>query len=129
MPFTSWAHILGSFSMAGVPPFAGFFSKLFIIIGAISARMYWLAFLAALFSAVTLSYLTKVVNVAFFAKKNEEPVRAKESPATMVLAMVLLVALILIVGIGFQGVLNHLIGPAAKVLMNGLDYARLMLGG
>ncbi len=129
MPFTSWAHILGSFSMAGVPPFAGFFSKLFIIIGAIAARMYWLAFLAALFSAVTLSYLTKVVNTAFFAKKNEAPTKAKESPATMVLAMVLLVALILVVGIGFQGVLDHLIGPAAKVLLNGLDYARLMLGG
>lgn len=129
LPFTSWAHILGTFSMAGVPPFAGFFSKLFIIIGAVAARMYWLAFLVALFSVVTLSYLTKVVNSAFFAKKDEEPTRAKESPATMVLAMLLLVILLVVVGLGVQGVLNHLVGPAAKVLLNGLEYARLMLGG
>ncbi|MGQ9678687.1 MAG: complex I subunit 5 family protein [bacterium] len=129
MPFTVWSHILGTFSMAGVPPFAGFFSKLFIVIGAIAARMYWLAFLAALFSAVTLSYLTKVVNRAFFAKKDQKPTRSKESPATMVLAMLILVVLLVVVGLGFQGVLDHLVGPAAQVLLNGLDYARLMLGG
>ncbi|MEO0019541.1 MAG: proton-conducting transporter membrane subunit [candidate division WOR-3 bacterium] len=129
MPVTSWSHILASFSMAGIPPFAGFFSKLFIIIGAISARMYWLAFLAALFSAVTLGYLTKVVNQAFFAKKDETPTRAKESPALMVMAMMVLVILTLVVGLGFKGVLDHLVGPAAKVLLNGLEYARLVLGG
>lgn len=129
MPFTSWAHILGSFSMAGVPPFAGFFSKLFIIIGALAARMYWLAFLAALFSAVTLAYLTKVVNNAFFAKRGEELTPAKESPAPMVLAMVVLVILLIVVGIGAQGVLDHLVGPAARVLLDGVNYARLMLGG
>ncbi len=129
MPFTSWAHILGAFSMAGVPPFAGFFSKLFIIIGAIAARMYWLAFLAALFSVVTLSYLVKVVNTAFFARKDEELTPAKESPATMVFAMAILVILLLVVGIGFREVLEQLVGPAVKVLLNGLDYTRLMLGG
>lgn len=129
MPLTSWAHILGSFSMAGVPPFAGFFSKLFIIIGAITGRMYWLAFLAALFSAVTFAYLTKVVNRAIFARKDEAVTQAKEAPALMVLGMVILVILILAVGIGFWGVQTQLVAPAAKVLLNGLDYARLVLGG
>ncbi len=129
MPLTCWSHILSAFSMAGIPPFAGFFSKLFIIIGALSARMYWLAFLAALFSAVTLAYLTKVVNQAFFARKDEEHTPAKESPVVMVLAMVILVVLIVVVGVGFRGVLTHLIGPAAEVLLNGLNYARLVLGG
>lgn len=129
MPVTTWSHILASFSMAGLPPFAGFFSKLFIIIGAISARMYWLAFLAALFSAVTLGYLTKVVNRAFFAKKDEQLTQTREAPALMVLAMLLLVGLTVVAGVGFKGVLNHLVGPAAKVLLNGLEYARMMLGG
>jgi len=129
MHLTSWAHILGSFSMAGVPPFAGFFSKLFIIIGAVTGRMYWLAFLAALFSAVTFAYLTKVVNRTIFARKDEAVTQAKEAPALMVLGMVILVILILVVGIGFWGVQTQLVAPAAKVLLNGLDYARLVLGG
>ncbi|MGB9742434.1 MAG: complex I subunit 5 family protein [bacterium] len=129
MPATTWSHIIASFSMAGLPPFAGFFSKLFIIIGALTARMYWLAFLAALFSAVTLGYLTKVVNLSFFARKDEPPTTAREAPALMVLATLLLVVLVLAAGLGFKGVLDHLVGPAAKVLLNGLEYARLVLGG
>ncbi|MEO0023231.1 MAG: proton-conducting transporter membrane subunit [candidate division WOR-3 bacterium] len=129
MPATTWSHILASFSMAGLPPFAGFFSKLFIIIGAVAARMYWLAFLAALFSAVTLGYLTKVVNMAFFAKKDGPVTSAREAPALMVLAMLVLVVLTVVVGVGFRGVLDHLVGPAARVLLNGLEYARLVLGG
>jgi multicomponent Na+:H+ antiporter subunit D len=129
MPLTSWSHILASFSMAGVPPFAGFFSKLLIIIGAISARMYWLAFLAALFSAVTFGYLTKVVKQAFFARKDVEPTKAKESPALMGVAMLVLVVLVILAGLGFKGILDYLVGPAAKVLLNGLEYARLVLGG
>lgn len=129
MPATTWSHILASFSMAGLPPFAGFFSKLFIIIGAVAARMYWLAFLAALFSAVTLGYLTKVVNMAFFVKKDDSVTSTREAPALMVLAMLVLVVLTVAVGVGFRGVLDHLVGPAARVLLNGLEYARLVLGG
>jgi multicomponent Na+:H+ antiporter subunit D len=129
MPFTVWSFLLGSLSLAGVPPFAGFFSKLFIIIGAVAAKMYWVAILAALFSTVTLGYLVKVVNKAFFSHKDREPTPAREAPATMVLAMLALVVLTLALGIGFKPVLDKLVGPAAKVLLNGLGYARSVLGG
>jgi len=129
MPVTAWSHLLGSLSLAGVPPFAGFFSKLFLIIGALSARMYWLAILAALFSTVTLSYLIKVVNKAFFVRKGTEPSPAREAPATMAAAMLFLVALAVLFGIGFKPVLDNLVGPAAKVLLEGLGYAKGVLGG
>ncbi len=129
MPVTTWSHIIAAFSMSGIPPFAGFFSKLFIIIGALAARMYWLAFLAALFSAVTLGYLIKVVNTAFFARKGEEPTPARESPGMMLIGMLILVILIVVAGIGFSGILEYVVGPAAKVLLNGLEYARMVLGG
>jgi len=129
MPVTAWSHILGSLSLAGVPPFAGFFSKLFIIIGAIQARMYWLAVLAALFSAVTLGYLTRVVNRAFFSRKGEEPTPARESGGTMAIAMLLLVVLSVLGGILFVPVLDNVIRPAAQVLLNGTGYAGQILGG
>lgn len=129
MPVTVWSYLLGSLSLAGVPPFAGFFSKFFIIIGAVTAKMYWLAILAALFSTVTLGYLVKVANKAFFSHKDREPTPAHEAPATMVLAMLALLALIAALGIGFKPVLDRLVGPAAQVLLNGLGYARTVLGG
>jgi multicomponent Na+:H+ antiporter subunit D len=129
MPATAWSFLLGSLSLAGVPPFAGFFSKLFIIIGAVSAKMYWLAILAALFSTLTLGYLMKVVNKAFFAGRDREPTPAREAPGTMVLAMLALLVLAVALGIGFTPVLDKLVGPAAKVLLNGLGYAKGVLGG
>jgi multicomponent Na+:H+ antiporter subunit D len=129
MPLTVWSYILGSLSLAGMPPFAGFFSKLLIIIAAISARMYWLAALAALFSTVTLGYLVRVANKAFFARRGVEPSQASEAPATMVLAMLFLLALSLAAGIGFRPVLDSLVGPAAQVLLDGLQYAKAVLGG
>lgn len=129
MPATVWSHLLGALSLAGVPPFAGFFSKLFLIIGAISARMYWLAILAAVFSTVTLAYLVKVANQAFFARRDREPTQAKEAPATMIAAMLFLLVLAVLVGIGFKPALDKLVGPAANVLLNGLEYAKGVLGG
>jgi multicomponent Na+:H+ antiporter subunit D len=129
MPWTTWTYMLGSFSLAGVPPFVGFFSKVLIILGALSARMYWLAILAALFSAVTLGYFVRFINKAFFARPQAEETPARESAATMVVAMVLLVLVSLAVGIGFKPVLDKVIGPAAQVLLDGAAYARMVLGG
>jgi multicomponent Na+:H+ antiporter subunit D len=129
MPATAWSHILGTLSLSGVPPFAGFFSKLFIVIGAVSAGMYWLAIVAALFSVVTLGYLTKVVHQSFLARPGVTPTPAREAPVTMVAAMALLIALSLLFGLGFRPVLDWFVGPAAQVLTNGLEYARFVLGG
>jgi multicomponent Na+:H+ antiporter subunit D len=129
MPVTAWSYILGSMSLAGVPPFAGFFSKLFIILGAVAAKMYWVAILAALFSTVTLAYLVKVINNVFFSRKGVEPTPAKESPPVILLAMIILVVLALLFGIGFRPVLDWVIQPAAEVLSGGLAYARMVLGG
>jgi multicomponent Na+:H+ antiporter subunit D len=129
MPLTAWSHLLGSLSLSGVPPFAGFFSKLFIIIGAVAARMYWVAILAALFSTVTLGYLVNVVNRVFFARKGTEPNSAREVPALMALAMLSLLILTIALGLGFKPVLDKLVGPAAQSLMQGLGYARAVLGG
>ncbi len=133
MPVTVWSYLLGALSLAGVPPFAGFFSKLFIIIGAVTAKMYWLAILAALFSTVTLGYLARVVNKAFFSRPPtpdpRPPTPAREAPVTMVLAMLALLVLTVALGIGFKPVLDKLVGPAARVLLNGFGYARTVLGG
>jgi len=129
MPVTAWSYLLGSLSLAGVPPFAGFFSKFFIIVGAVSAGMYWLAILAALFSTVTLGYLVSVVNRAFFVRKDREPTAAREVPASMVIAMLALLILTVALGVGFRPVLDKLVGPAAQNLIQGLGYARAILGG
>ena len=129
MPVTAWSYILGSMSLAGAPPFAGFFSKLLIIVGAIASQMYWLAILVAVFSTVSLGYLLRVINGVFTTRKGVEPTMAHESPPTILLAMIILVALSLTFGIMFRPVLDWIVQPAADVLFNGLGYAKMVLGG
>ncbi|MEO0081163.1 MAG: proton-conducting transporter membrane subunit [candidate division WOR-3 bacterium] len=129
MPVTTWSYIVGALSLAGVPPFAGFFSKLFIILGAVAAKLYWMAVLAALFSVVTLGYLLKVINRMFHQPGTvaTEPVR--ESPRLILLALFILVGLAIAFGVGFKPILDWVVAPAASVLFHGLGYAKLVLGG
>ncbi len=129
MPFTAWSFILSAFSLAGVPPFVGFFAKVFIIVAAIHARMYWLAVFAAVFSVVTLGYFVTVVDRAFFSRPGTEPTPARESPVLMVAAMLFLVLLSLVGGVGFKPLLDWLIGPAAQAIIDGSRYAVGVLGG
>lgn len=129
MPWSSWSYLLGALSLAGMPPLGGFFSKVLIILGAVSARMYWLAILTALFSVVTMGYFLRFINGSLFHRSDCEPSGASESPATMVLAMVLLAVLSVALGVGFKPVLDRVVGPAADVLLNGAAYAHMVLGG
>jgi len=127
MPVTAWSYIAGALSISGVPPLAGFFSKLFIILGAVAAGMYWVAIVAALVSVVTLGYLLRVVN-RMFRDPRQPRSEIRESPGFILVALVLLVGLTFLFGVGFKPVLQWVVGPAADVLFYGLSYARLVLG-
>ncbi len=54
------------FSLAGVPPFAGFFAKYFVLLAAVHAGLFWLAVLGVLASVVSAFYYLRVVKVMFF---------------------------------------------------------------
>lgn len=60
----SFAIIL--FSMAGVPPLAGFFAKLFVFLSAISENLYVFAILSILISCVSSFYYIRIVKIVFF---------------------------------------------------------------
>jgi NADH-quinone oxidoreductase subunit N len=54
------------FSMAGIPPLAGFFGKFYVILASIEAGLYALAAVAVLASVVGCYYYIKVVKVMYF---------------------------------------------------------------
>jgi len=58
------------FSMAGIPPFAGFFSKLFIFQAAISSGFYILAIIGLFLSVIAAYYYLRVVKVMYFEDVN-----------------------------------------------------------
>ncbi|OSM06229.1 NADH-quinone oxidoreductase subunit NuoN [Magnetofaba australis] len=60
------------FSMAGIPPLAGFIAKFQIFMAAVQAHMYLLAIVGILFSAVAAYYYLRVVKVMFFDEPESE---------------------------------------------------------
>ena len=54
------------FSLAGIPPLAGFFGKLYIFVAAINAHLYWLSVIAVLASVVGAFYYLRIVKVMYF---------------------------------------------------------------
>ncbi|MBR5531908.1 MAG: NADH-quinone oxidoreductase subunit N [Bacteroidales bacterium] len=80
-PKLSVAMMLAMFSLAGIPPFAGFFSKFFIFYSAIETGtipMYVLVFIALLNTIISLYYYLLVVK-AMFLKDNETPIATIKS--------------------------------------------------
>jgi NADH-quinone oxidoreductase subunit N len=54
------------FSMAGIPPLAGFFSKMFLFIVAIQSSMYTIAIIVVLTSVISCFYYIRVIKLVFF---------------------------------------------------------------
>ena len=54
------------FSIAGIPPLVGFYSKLYIFISAIKSQIYLVAIIAAIFSVIASMYYIRLVKLMFF---------------------------------------------------------------
>ncbi len=54
------------FSMAGIPPLAGFFAKFYIFLAAIEAELYGLAVIGVLSSVVAAFYYLRIVKIMYF---------------------------------------------------------------
>jgi NADH-quinone oxidoreductase subunit N len=63
------------FSLAGIPPLAGFFAKFYVFLAAIKAGLYVLAVIGVLASVVGAYYYLSIVKIMYF----DEPVRGFES--------------------------------------------------
>ena len=73
-PMLSWVLTISLFSLAGIPPTAGFFGKLFLLTAGAGKGNYLLITIAALNMIVSLYYYLKVVK-AIFMDKNDQPDR------------------------------------------------------
>jgi len=77
-PKLSLLMMLSMFSLAGIPPVAGFFGKMYLFMSAASGGYYWLVFIAVLNATVSLYYYLLVVK-AMFINKSEHPIATFQS--------------------------------------------------
>lgn len=76
------------FSMAGIPPLAGFFGKFYIFLAAIEAQLYTLAVIGVLTSVVSAYYYIRIIKVMYFDEPGHEPL---DSPLPRSITVVLAV--------------------------------------
>jgi len=97
MPVTAVSFLVCSFSIMGIPPFGGFFSKYMVFSGAAGGGNIYitLAFLSG--AVLTILYLFRLFNMVFLGEPRGN--LAKESSATMMVSVAILAALSLAGGI------------------------------
>jgi len=105
-PGLSLVMLLGLFSLAGIPPFAGFFGKFFLFTAAAQKGFYILVLIAVLNTIISLYYYLLVVR-AMFINKGETPVEKFRSDFSTRLALGICVAGIVITG--FAGIIFEVI--------------------
>jgi len=73
-PFLAWVMAISLFSLAGIPPAAGFFGKFFLLIAGAGKGNYVLIVVAALNMIISLYYYLKIVKIMFIDRSDYEPV-------------------------------------------------------
>lgn len=125
MPVTSGTSLVASMSIAGIPPFNGFWSKLIIIIACVAAGRIWLSIAAVFVSILTLASFLKVQKYAFWGNLGKVWENVKEVPFPMMLAMFILAALCLVSALLiFPYFSNLYLEPVGQVLMKGVEYSK-----
>ncbi|MBA4750027.1 MAG: NADH-quinone oxidoreductase subunit NuoN [Alphaproteobacteria bacterium] len=98
MPLVASAFTVSLFSMAGIPPLAGFMAKLSVFLSVVEAGFYLLAVVGVVASVITAAYYLKVVKVMYFDPSPSaqdgmtlDPRQSKPTTLIMVTALLLMV--------------------------------------
>lgn len=97
-PFLTWIMALALFSLAGIPPTAGFFGKLFLLTAGAANANYLFITIAALNLVISLYYYLRVIQ-SMFMDKNETPIEKITLQASTKFGMIICAAGIILVGI------------------------------
>ncbi len=94
-PWLAFMILMIMFSMAGVPPFVGFWAKLLVIEEVVQAGFLWLAVLAVIAAVISAFYYLKVIKTMYFDKPEDtsrlDPVNGRLTIGVSSIAILLLV--------------------------------------
>jgi len=115
MPFTGLILILGAFALAGAPPFSVFFSEMMILVSGFQQGSYLASILFLLFMVIIFSAITYHFSRITFGS-NPADITGVHEPASIKIALGLLFALILILGLSIPLFFNKLILSVAEII-------------
>jgi NADH-quinone oxidoreductase subunit N len=107
-PLLGWILTIALFSLAGIPPTAGFFGKLFLLTAGASKANYFFITIAALNMIVSLYYYLRVVR-SVFMDKNEHPIEKISIQPSAKFGLIICVAGIVLTGF-FSWIYDYISG-------------------
>ena len=87
-PLLAGAMAIFMFSMAGIPPLAGFFGKLYVFLAAVNEGLYILAIVGVLTSVIGAYYYLRIVKIMYF----DEPAEAFDKTAGREVGIIMTIA-------------------------------------
>ncbi|MFA6078564.1 MAG: proton-conducting transporter membrane subunit [Candidatus Omnitrophota bacterium] len=130
-PVVGYTGLVGAFSICGMPPLGGFWSKLIIILACLQAGHPVLAFIAILASVLTLAYYFKALSPVLFGRgRRDLNVAAGKRISFAMAAPVVILACLSIVSVAMllPNPANVLLKDAVAILSSGKDYAGNIMG-
>ncbi|HLF19638.1 MAG TPA: NADH-quinone oxidoreductase subunit N [Bacteroidota bacterium] len=106
-PFLAALMAVFMFSLAGIPPLAGFFGKYYVFLSAVKANMTWLAIVGVLTSLVSVYYYLRIVVLMYF-REGQGDVAAKPAWSALI-------------AVSCSGILLLLLGVFPSVIVNAVQ--------
>lgn len=134
--FLAFLFLIPALSLAGIPPFSGFFAKLGLAQAGFAMEQYVIVGIAIAVSLLTLFSMTKIWNEAFWKPRTEiEPAPSDVSGDALytrrkvwLIPIIALAAVTLMIGFG-AGPIFELALEAGEELMDPAGYIQVVLGG
>ena len=105
--FLAFSLAIFLFSLAGLPPLAGFFGKLYVLISAIESKLYFLAIIGILSSIISVFYYLKIIKVIFFDKPvNDIYCDIKTISKLIIIIMLIITVFLIVVLSNFLEIIN-----------------------
>lgn len=113
-PLTGLALVICALSMIGLPPFAGFFSKWYLALGAIENGQYFYVVVLILSSLLGAVYFFRIIEKLFMEEKTATPIeenktKVLELPWQIVTIMVIIAVSIIAIGLGNSYIVNNVL--------------------
>jgi multicomponent Na+:H+ antiporter subunit D len=119
MPLTMSAFVIAGLSLIGVPGTAGFVSKWYLIVASLDAGWWWLAFLIVASSLISVVYIGRVIEAAWFREPEKSLDGIKDPPLEMLAPIWILAVSTVFFGLDTE-MTAGLAGRAAEALLAGL---------
>lgn len=115
-PFMAFFFAIGAFAIVGLPPFAGFWSKLYLLMAAADNAMLGLVAIILMVSIVEIVYYFRVVAKLYFGKPKDDVIIHKPTFGGY-LSMTILTVFILLIGF-YPDIVTSYIHSAADALLD-----------